>query len=102
MGFRDDVVELGRKVFIRLPLRDAADVVEQRYVEGVNRGLGIDLHASGFLDGHLLCYIWLSKDEEDADYRMLSGLKFSMPAEPERRDIVGITFLHMQSRRFTQ
>ncbi len=89
--FREDIVALGRKVFVRKPLACAEDLVEERYIEGVERGFGIKLQAYCFLDGHALCYIWLPKSEEDADYRMLSGFKFSVPAEPERRKVNGVS-----------
>jgi hypothetical protein len=89
--FREDIVELGRQVYICLPLSDAEEQVRQLYAEGVERGLGINLHAYCFLDAHTLCYIWLPKDEVDADYRMLGGLKFSMSANPEQRKAIGVT-----------
>lgn len=83
--FREDIVELGWQTYIRLPLTADEEMVRQLYTEGLERGYGVNLHAYCFLREQTFCYIWLPKDEVDADYRMLAGLKFSMSATPERR-----------------
>lgn len=83
--FRQDVVELGGQIFVRQPLLNNESLVEAKYEEGVERGLGVSLQVFCWLDGRPLCYIWLPEDQVDADYRMLSGLKMSVPADPTRR-----------------
>jgi len=88
--FRHDIVELGFRVFVHLPLPDYSQQVERLYERGIRYGLGISLQVFCFLDGEPLCYIWLPEDEMDASYRMLSGLKLSIPSGAERRRITGV------------
>ena len=88
--FREDVVERGRKVFVRMPLPNSAAEARRLYNKGVERDLGVHLDVYCFFNGLSLAYVWLPKDEEDASYRMLSGLKLSYPEDDEQRKIVGV------------
>jgi len=83
--FREDVVERWPKTYFRIPTRNQSPLVELLYGVGVERGLGVNLDVFCFYQGRPCCYIWLPRTEEDASYRMLSGLKLSAPEQPDRR-----------------
>ncbi|MCH7725979.1 MAG: hypothetical protein IH991_05790 [Planctomycetes bacterium] len=88
--FREDVVERCPRTYLRVPLRNDETLVELLYDEGLQRGLGIHLNVFCFLEDRPCCYVWLPKDEEDASYRMLLGLKVSIPADSDRRIVVPV------------
>src|SRR5579872_2159334 len=89
--FREDVVERGRRTYIRCPLPNDLTTVETLYERGLRHGLGIHLSVFCILAGNPCCYVWLPKDEEDASYRMLSGLKLSGPPMSDRRKVIAVT-----------
>lgn len=88
--FREDVLEWSRKIFVRIPLLNSDAEAKRLYDEGVERDLGVHLDVYCFLDAVPLVYVWLPKDEEDASYRMLDGLKLSYPVGDELRKVVGV------------
>ena len=53
--FREDIVDLGLRVFVHLPLPKSESLVECLYEEGIRRGLGIHLQGCRwdliFVDG---------------------------------------------------
>jgi len=106
--FRQDVIEIGRRIFVRLPLSDDEQLVAVKYQEGVRRGLGVALQVYCWVDDRPLCYIWNPKDQMDAEYRMLSGLKLSVPSDPDSRFVTGVKsgiywrYLVWRERRRTQ
>jgi hypothetical protein len=59
--------------------------VQRLYNSGQQAGLGINLNVFCIQGRRPYCYIWLPKDEEDASYRMLNGLKLSVPTGDSRR-----------------
>ena len=83
--FREDVVIVWGHIYINAPAENAVWLVEQLYRQGQEVGLGIHLNTFCMLEGRPACYIWLPKDKTDAEYRMLSGLKLSIPAGLSRR-----------------
>lgn len=88
--FREDVVERRRRLFVRMPGAESEAEAKRLYDEGVRRGLGVALEVFCFIGWRPLAYVWLPQDEEDASYRMLSGLKMSVPVGEEYRTIVEV------------
>lgn len=96
--FREDVVQRRRKVgierrassYVRKPIDDDTMLVERKYQEGLRRGLGMQLGVFCFLGERPCCYIWLPRDQEEAQYRMLNGLTMNLPAEPERQIVTPV------------
>jgi len=88
--FREDILDWRSKVFVRVPLANTDADVKCLYDEGVKRDLGVHLDVYCFMDSMSLAYIWLPKDEKDASYRMLTGLKLSYPNGDQWRKIIGV------------
>jgi hypothetical protein len=59
-------------------LADEVDI-ESYYNVGVGRGFGITLSVFCIADGIPYCFVDLPENESDADYKMMSTLKCSMP-----------------------
>ena len=49
----------------------------------MKRGLGVHVNVFQFMGESALAYVWVPKDELDAQYRMLVGLKLSFPTDLE-------------------
>ncbi len=81
--FRQDVVRLRRQTYIKVPVPNNEPLAESLYNSGRPNGLGIHLSVFCLLRGRPCCYVWLPSDSTDAEYRMLSGLKLSVPVEQD-------------------
>jgi hypothetical protein len=83
--FREDCGWWKRRLFVRMSprLRDA-DQFRARYERGVARGLGVQFIVLCSLAGSSCCFLWTPRDEMDAEYAMIAGLKLSVPMAPER------------------
>lgn len=88
--FREDVVDRWPKTYLRIPTTDDGTLVEFLYDVGLKRGLGVHLNVFCLHEGRPCCYIWVPENEEDASYRMLSGLKLSVPEQPDRRIVLPV------------
>lgn len=86
----EEIVHLTGQVYVRLHQRENTALVEEQYATGIERGFGVHVNVYCFVGNQALCYIWLPRDAQDADYRMLSGLKFSVPTEVERRPAIHV------------
>lgn len=89
--FREDVVSRKRRILVKEPLPQESDkIVESLYETGRQRDLGIRLETLCLLGSHPCCYIWLPKDQMDAEYALLSVSKFiiSVPTNLQRAESV--------------
>jgi hypothetical protein len=70
-----------RHHFIRATgAEEAFTEMERRYKEGLNRGLGISLHAICATQAETVASIYIPTNTTDAQYRMIGrGLKLSCP-----------------------
>jgi hypothetical protein len=86
---REDVFQQWPKLYVKVPLSNEKSLAEETYNEGVTRGLGVELSVFCFVAGSPCCYVWIPKDEIDAEYRMLGGLKLTIP-KPDRQTVVPV------------
>jgi hypothetical protein len=86
---RDVFLEQWPKLYVKLPLHDESSLAERIYNEGVSRGNRVEIQVFCFVEGRPCCYVWIPKDEIDANYRMLSGLKLCI-REPGRQIVVPV------------
>ncbi len=78
--FREDVVSVKWRIWVRTPLPEQNQSrAEVLYETARARGLGVALQVLCLLDFEPCCYVWCPRDEMDAEYAMLSGLKLSIP-----------------------
>lgn len=71
-----------RTVYVNLTGPSQTSLVERYYDYGVRRNLGIALEVFCIAAGNPCCIVYVPEDETDASYRMLSGLKLSVPTQP--------------------
>ncbi len=71
-----------RRVYVNLVGPSETSLVERYYNYGVGRNLGIALEVFCIAAGHSCCFVYVPEDETDATYRMLSGLKLTIPTQP--------------------
>jgi hypothetical protein len=78
---REDVTGIRRRIFIHpSPPSRNRDLYRQHYEFGVRQGRGVRVEVQFFLAFRPCCYVWVPRDDIDAQYAMLSdGLKFSIP-----------------------
>ena len=86
---RADVLEQWPKLYVKVPLPNERSLAEETYNEGVRRGLGVELSVFCFVAGSPCCYVWIPKDEIDAEYRMLGGLKLTI-SKSDRQIVVPV------------
>lgn len=86
---REVFLEQWPRLYVKLPLHNESSLAERIYDEGVRRGIGVELQVFCFVEGRPCCYVWIPKDEIDATYRMLSGLKLCI-REPGRQIVVPV------------
>lgn len=80
---REDIAWHDFKFYIKEPLSDENErLVEKLYEGGCERGLGVWLDVFCLLKSYPCCYIWLPKDERDAELAMVTGLKMTVPIKP--------------------
>lgn len=82
--FRKDVTSCKRRVVIKVPIpKENQRLAEARYEEGRNRDWGISLQVLCALGNSPCCYIWLPKNEMEAEYALMidHGLKMSVPVD---------------------
>ncbi len=81
--FREDVTSRKRRVAIRWPVPTENErVARERYSIGVRGGMGLRMEVFCLLVQKSCCTIWVPRDEIDASFAMLFGLKFSVPTLP--------------------
>jgi hypothetical protein len=81
--FREDVTVKKRQICICWPLpSENPGLAEQLYEQGRDKGSGLRLDTFCLVDNRPCCYVWVPRDEVDADHAMLSELKMSVPTEP--------------------
>lgn len=71
-----------RSVYVHLAGTSETSLVERYYNSGLNRGPGLSLEVFCVAAGLSCCFVYVPEDEEDASYRMISGLKLSVPTSP--------------------
>ena len=71
-----------RSVYVNLSRTSDASLVERYYHYGVGRDLGLALEVFCVAAGHSCCFVYVPEDETDASYRMLAGLKLTVPTSP--------------------
>lgn len=89
--FREDVAWRKRRIFIKEPLpAENGKLVESLYESGRQRGLGIRLEVLCLLDSRPCCYVWLPKDQIDAEYALLlmTKLIISVPTDLQTAESV--------------
>jgi hypothetical protein len=86
---REVFLEQWPKLYVKLPMHNECCLAERIYDEGLRRGIGVELQVFCFVEGRPCCYVWIPKDEIDASYRMLSGLKLCI-REPGRQIVVPV------------
>ena len=82
--FREDVVWRKRRILVKEPLpAENERRVESLYESGRRRDLGIRLEVLCLLGSRPCCYVWLPKDQTDAEYALLlmSKLIISVPTD---------------------
>lgn len=86
---REDVFQQWPKLYVKVPLPNESSLAEKIYKAGVRRGLGVEISVCCFVTGLACCYVWIPKDEIDAEYRMLHGLKLKI-LEPSHQITVSV------------
>jgi len=78
--FREDVIFLYDRVFIRMPIPAENETRMARCFElGQERGFGLNLHGFCLLDSQLCCYVALPKDDLESQYMLMGpdAVKYS-------------------------
>jgi hypothetical protein len=57
--------------------------VAQLYEGGCEQGLGVLIDMFCLVTSQPCCYIWVPKNEREAELALLAGLKFSAPSNPQ-------------------
>ena len=89
--FREDIVWRKQRILIKEPLpQENESVAESLYESGRQRELGIRLETLCLLGSRPCCYIWLPKDQMDAEYALLlmSNFIISVPTDLKRAESV--------------
>jgi hypothetical protein len=78
--FREDVTSFKRMLWFKAPIRHENESSARiLYAQGLERGLGVNLHQIGEYANNSLCYIWIPADEVDMSQAMMgNGLKLSI------------------------
>ena len=85
--FREDVAWRKRRIFVRQPLpAENERLVESLYESGRRRDLGIRLEVLCLLGSRPCCYVWLPKDQTDAEYALLLMSKFIISVPTDLRN----------------
>jgi len=82
--FREDVSEIGRVKFIRVPPPAGnAQAAERLYLLGAERGLGISIEALTHTDEITYAWVFVPTDATNAECSLVGGehLKLAMPRE---------------------
>jgi hypothetical protein len=82
--FREDVQSAESTIRVRWPIPSANEVIARGlYESGRTRGLGVELRGVCRIDGVTCCYVWIPKDETEAEYALLpeGELKISAPTK---------------------
>ena len=80
--FREDLLSVGRKTFLRWPLPAANRVLaEQHFEAGKVKGLGVKLGAYCRVKESSCCYVLVPDDEDHAEGLMMTELRFTCPTE---------------------
>jgi hypothetical protein len=69
-----------RPIYLNLDGTADTSLVGRYYRWGVGRKLGIALCVFCVADGQPCCYVYLPEDETDAEYRMMTSLKYQIPS----------------------
>lgn len=78
--FREDVICYKKTVFIKYPIcYKNSELAKEYYNFGKKNGLGIQLEVFCLLKNCPCCFVWVPKNQLDADYSMLSGVKMKIP-----------------------
>lgn len=88
---REDVASRKGCIYVKLPLSDEnSSVTESIYERGRQRNLGIRIEVLCVLDGKPCCYVWVPKNESDAEENGMLMSKFilSIPANLRRSQSV--------------
>ena len=81
--FREDVVSHDGAIFIREPLPKVnIAIAETLFERGWKRGLGVSLDVLCLVGSRHCGFIWLPKNEREAELHLLAGLKMSVPSKP--------------------
>ena len=89
--FREDVVFLFARVFVRMPVAAENEArMAACYELGIKRGFGLNLHGFCLLDSRLCCYVALPKDDLESQYMMMdpNAVKYSCRTELPRAESV--------------
>ena len=79
--FREDVVWRKQRILVKEPLpKENERIVESLYERGRQRDLGIRLETLCLLGLRPCCYVWIPKDQMDAEYALLLMSKFIISA----------------------
>ena len=89
--FREDVIFLYDRIFIRTPVPIENEIrAKACYELGQKRDFGVNLHGFCLLDPLLCCYLALPKDDLESQYMLMSNVavKYSWRTElPEAKSI---------------
>ena len=104
--FREDVIFLFARVFVRMPVPAENEArMAACYELGKKRGFGLNLHGFCLLDSRVCCYVALPKDELESQYMMMNPnlLKYTfrieLPQAEGVRNPVFWKFRSWQSKR---
>ncbi len=99
--FREDVLTYQRRIFLRWPLpRANKQLAEQLYEFGRDKGLGLKLEVFCWLRTRSCCYGFVPEDEDEAEYAMMTELKFSVPVEKRYASKIRMSLLWRAIARF--
>jgi hypothetical protein len=102
--FGEDIICLPKRFLIKVPLpAENESFAEVCYNIGLERNLGLCLHAFCLLDGRPCCYIELPKDDLDAQYSLMGNLSLKCSV---RNDLINAepidSFLVWQTYRLSE
>jgi|SRR5215204_32083 len=89
--FREDVAWRKRRILAKVPLpAENERLAESHYESGRRRSLGIRLEVLCLLGSRPCCYVWVPKDQTDAEYALLLMSKFiiSVPTDLRKAESV--------------
>jgi hypothetical protein len=90
--FREDVVFLYDRIFIRTPVSaENESLARACYELGQKRDFGINLHGFCLLDSHLCSYIALHEDELESQYMLMSNQSVKYSWQTELREAQAIS-----------